>query len=165
MLDFATAGDLWGSLGLFEEAADLGVAAAQENAAYLLENLASTKCAALQDKVDEMAGTSSSVDAALGSGSDACRTAQECCERYLHRLSAHRWAQLAAIGEPRAMRKVANSLLLPHFLNHSRSLAHKQPQSDTQAALLFALASEQGDTESLMHLGWMLYDGTHGIYD
>lgn len=34
-----------------------------------------------------------------------------------------------------------------------------------QAALLYALAGEQGDSESLLHLGWMLYYGDQGTAD
>lgn len=33
-----------------------------------------------------------------------------------------------------------------------------------QAALLYALAGDQGDSESLLQLGWMLYYGEQGNY-
>lgn len=33
-----------------------------------------------------------------------------------------------------------------------------------QAAILYALAGDQGDTESLLQLGWMLYYGDKGMY-
>ena len=42
-------GDYWSALSLYEEAADLGVYAAQENAAYLLEKIMPTECAKYED--------------------------------------------------------------------------------------------------------------------
>lgn len=69
----------------------------------------------------------------------------------LRESAAHRWAQLARAGEPRAMRRVAE-LLLSSGSNGTQ----------LQAVQLLALASEQGDAESLLRLGWLLYEGTPG---
>lgn len=149
---------MWSALDLFEEAADLGVAAAQENAAYLLEQLAPAECLALQEGLAEKTVDSAAVQAA----SDAVRdsgTVQDHCEAYMHRLATHRWAQLAGAGEPRAMRKVAATLLDPQL---QLQLQLGSEASARDAATLFALAGEQGDTESLLRLGWMLYEGSHG---
>jgi TPR repeat protein len=156
------AGDLWTALDLFEEAADLGVAAAQENAAYLLEQLAVTECRDLQGQLE---GTNTTSVAPYGGegATGACHSAEECCELYMQRLATHHWAQLSEAGEPRAMRKMATALLDP--ARHVVVAGNKQDISSSpelQAVTLFALASEQGDTESLLHLGWMFYDGTHG---
>lgn len=42
-------GDYWSALSLYEEAADLGVHAAQENAAYLIEKILPMECAKYED--------------------------------------------------------------------------------------------------------------------
>lgn len=44
-----SAGDYWTALSLYEEAADLGVYAAQENAAYLLEKIMPAECAQYEE--------------------------------------------------------------------------------------------------------------------
>lgn len=217
-------GDYWAALGHYEEAADLGVWAAQENAAYLIERMLPTECAQYEDYVlmsgpgtgtgdshahnsNDRGDVSSRGDASSGaaavtvsansatSGSDGrgggggarykCRTAEECCKQYLSKLATRRWAQLAQAGEPRAMRKVADALLdptQPYMLSDHRAVSTSSLVAPTssgavaasaddnngstpvlstqqQAALLYALAGEQGDSESLLHLGWMLYYG------
>jgi TPR repeat protein len=286
-------GDLWAALTLFEEAADLGVRAAQENAAFLLEKLAPLECTKYDsyvlfqedmlefevvEVVDEeegkeeeeeggggeeeggedqrppptrrristgvlipddeepssaAAGTPSADSTGAGTagsllphkhaGSSSsssrhrrCYSPEECCRLFLSRLASRRWVQLAAAGEPRALRKVADALLDPHqpllqqppstnlhsalhssSSSFSTSLAaqevaprgeidgamkisgsdgsadfysvQQQPQQQQrqiqvqrQAAQLYALSGAQGDSESLMQLGWMLYQGTAG---
>jgi TPR repeat protein len=182
---FLFLGDYWAALRLYEEAADLGVSAAQENAAYLIEKMAPTECPQLaEDLVKEEEDQEYASTAVWMGGEDSpasaeCATAAECCVKYLERRAAHRWAQLSRVGEPRAMRKMAVALQA----GLDRSAVGVTPQSslDTgladltftagggtalppqqQAALLFALAGEQGDTESMLNLGWMLYYGSHG---
>lgn len=123
---YRAAGDFWSALRHYEEAADLGVYAAQENAAYLIEKMLPTECAQYEDYVlathSAQDGTSSavSVDGSRGSietaaagGKYKCTTAEECCKQYLSKLATRRWAQLAQAGEPRAMRKIADALLDP----------------------------------------------------
>lgn len=95
------------------------------------------------------------------------------------------------MGEPRAMRKMADALLNPtlsHIMlpaggeadsnNVSNVVAGDVRKVDSanaasantnpaltarqQAALLYALAGDQGDSESLLQLGWMLYYGEQG---
>ena len=166
-------GDYWAALEYYEEAADLGVRAAQENAAYIFEKLLPTECAEYADYyVDDaqftksadqvqrelQASTASSTAQGTAAGTHAksyrCTTAEECCKQYMTKLATRRWSQLAQTGEPRAMRKMADALLDP-----TQSFV---AQNSSQAALLYALAGEQGDSESLLHLGWMLYYGEDG---
>lgn len=105
------------------------------------------------------------------------------------------------MGEPRAMRKVADALLDPklsHMMlpfasgegnnsdngdtaraiedntgsedlssSSSSSTAATSPalSARQQAAVLYSLAGDQGDSESLLQLGWMLYYGEQGSID
>jgi TPR repeat protein len=177
-------GDYWAALRLYEEAADLGISAAQENAAYLIEKMAPMECAQLADELaveegQEYPSTAIRTCAADSPASVECTTAAECCAKYLERRATHRWAQLSRVGEPRAMRKMAVALQrglgesafggtaqdspspgLTDLIVSRGDKAGLPPQQ--QAAILFALAGEQGDTESMLNLGWMLYYGSNG---
>ena len=163
MLLMPCSGDYWGALNLYEEAADLGVWAAQENAAFLLEKLIPAECAKFEEEDDQLRDTAGVVGQTLTNAdhSESCHSAEECCEQYLRKLATHRWAQLAQAGEPRAMRRMADALLDP-AASYLRSADAGALSKQQQAAVLFALAGEQGDTESLLHLGWMLYYGAEG---
>ena len=219
-------GDNWAALTHYEEAADLGVRAAQENAAYLLEKMLPSECEKYEEnyylqgsgggsveedgmtdaksKTDSTGETTHQSQIAVSYSSDSssssitrrtCATAEECCRQYLTKLATRRWMQLAQAGEPRAMRKVADALLDTQLQPYMMAMAAPEPQrqqlqsSETQAqseidapssqknqqqqqqqqlhqqrqaAVLYALAGEQGDSESLLRLGWMLYYGEGG---
>ena len=266
-------GDVWAALDLFEEAADLGVRAAQENAAHIYEQLIPTECAQYGDyyydlsnqnagtdmqveslqegselevAIDGRAETETPSSMAVSSTSSSSSlspfsssssssfniSGEEYCKQFLQKLSGRRWSQLAHAGEPRAMRRVADLLKTPtteHLLlgppqqrQRQRQLTIASPgtpqasllaplvaptsdetfdasftsshesnpdntpaqddataatewalpmtsarQSDRaavnrQAALMYAMAGELGDAESLLQLGWMLYYGEEG---
>jgi TPR repeat protein len=171
-------GDYWGALSLYEEAADLGVWAAQENAAYLIEKIGPAECAQMAEDLADNENqpfdlTIPGTGGDDGHASTGCATAAECCVRYLERRAAHRWAQLSSVGEPRAMRKMAGALqgflskpvsarTEPNVLNSELALGEAALPLQQQPAVLYALAGEQGDTESMLNLGWMLYYGSNG---
>ena len=94
------------------------------------------------------------------------------CERYFVRLSRRRWLQLAAAGEVTAVRTVAAFVPLPpphpgrKELNrtHGGSVDHFAdllPVNFTvlRAAELYAAAASQGDSQSMLGLGWILAFG------
>lgn len=190
-------GNDWKALHLYEEAADLGVWGAQENAAYILENLANSYCDQIEalpvslvaqqprDTVDiahdvkngvdtesstekskneenyfQTFSTSPSLKIAIN-GSEICSDTQGCCKHRLNGWANRRWAQLSAVGEPRAMRKTGEVLLAKKFDAYKDYDQIKEAHQ--RAAVLFTLAADQGDTESLMNLGWMMYEETAGM--
>ncbi|KAJ1418481.1 hypothetical protein B484DRAFT_481628, partial [Ochromonadaceae sp. CCMP2298] len=133
--------DLWGSLALWEEAADLGVRGAQENAAHLLGGLRD-QCGEYGNHYADLQGMGKPHqeeeeeeqqqqgqlgqygqygeygDVPLSAHTPAptpntkdCETGADCCRLFLQKLATRRWAQLAQGGEPRAMRKLADALL------------------------------------------------------
>lgn len=152
---------------LFEEAADLGLASAQENSAFLFEKLREEIC----------------LNNSNSNTSNSDLDASSSCSQFFETLAMRRWLQLAKVGEPFALRKVAERILRnyqangPHSisksdsvtsmvslsttLNHSidKPLAILQDFTVEHAVEFLAIAARMGSTESLVDLGWLIHDG------
>jgi hypothetical protein len=141
---------------LYEEAAELGLFSAAENAAVLYDSLSmrQTLCHQQQHQARER-----EVD---------IEGNVELCETMLDLLSLHRWMQLAQYGgESLAMRKVAQYLLAlslsPPTASStdttslaSRSLALSSKE-ERNALQWLALSSKMGSSHAMIELGWLLY--------
>jgi hypothetical protein len=99
-----------------------------------------------------------------------CTTYTQCYNAVLSYLSHRYWRKVAKKGEPIAMRKVADYLLQHSYstLIHSNSNSSngsstsRSRRSSDDAKLLYLMAGDKGDTQSLMQLGWMLFYGNKG---
>ena len=156
-------GDDWKALDLFEEAADLGVWGAQENVAYMFDSLVNSHCTNKgtppQSSYSSSPSAPDHLHMCLGESDKFL-----CCKEKLEKWASNRWALLSAVGEPRAMRKTGETLLSLSFEADGENNTSRLREAHQKAAVLFALAAEQGDTESLMNLGWMYYDSSAGLY-
>ena len=159
------------ALGLYDEAAELGIPHAQENSMYLYKLLQETEC--VPEKLPAGVGV-------------------EECSNYYEMMRMRRLVQLANNGDVAAKREIAFGLLerneeeseLERAEELSCSNTCKNTSSNTssksknknkgnnkgmnnskgmskvqEAAELLVLASEQGDIESLFSLGWMFTRG------
>jgi len=173
-LDAYLEGDLWLALELYDEAADLGVPSAQENAAFLYEELAKRECASsssttasalIQQLMDSLmkpltndSSSNKNVNSFGNSSGNVPRLPiladTSKCSLYFAKQAARRWTQLANSGDFLAKREIAD-----------RVYAGREPfdRNLTQAALLYTFAAEQGDVVSLMSLGWVFGLGGPGV--
>jgi len=171
--------NLWEALDHYDEAAELGVSGAQENAAFLYNEIMSKECprslspngnllqlppaeeAAFSDSSSSPASTatssmSSSLQSSSAMSSSSFLTSFHPqintteCTHYMERMAARRWLQLANTGDYVARREVARRLA------EGRGTWERNA---TKAAILYGLAAEQGDVQSLMSLGWLLARG------
>lgn len=185
--------NLWEALEYYDEASELGVSGAQENAAFLYNEIMSRECprppsgnlllpALTNDAGDPALSNSSStspfssplslsssyLSSSLSSTFSSSATSLSSspltkfhadinstqCTHYMERMAARRWIQLANTGDFLARREIA------------RRIAEGRgswERNTTKAAILYAMAAEQGDVQSLMSLGWLLArgDGNH----
>lgn len=163
-------GDLWTALDLYDEAANLGVLSAQENAAFLYEQLKAVECAEAARNASLLPW---SLDAAVliwgidGGTGEAARLREE-CEWPFERLAERRWLQLARAGEAIALRKVADLVIdaqRPSAPAEKGDL-HRLPRKEafdnftTESAVrLYAAAASEGDIQSMFTLGWLVKTG------
>jgi hypothetical protein len=185
----------WPSVDHYDEASDLGVAAAQENAGYIYESLVVAECGEpLQDPVYpielsfwnitsslgrnivdialnmmsnmtgarifprepsmEMPSSTSNQSARNSSRSQVPNLEGERCKLYYERMAAIRRLQRIGNFDAAAMRQVAKQLIQGAF-PFDRNL--------TAGVIMYGLAAEIGDVQSLMALGWMVFRGEHGM--
>ena len=100
-----------------------------------------------------------------------CTTYIQCYNAVLSYLSHRYWRKVAKKGEPIAMRKVADYLLQHSYStliqsnsgsSDDGSSTSRSRRSSDDAKLLYLMAGDKGDTQSLMQLGWMLFYGNKG---
>jgi len=155
--------DYSSSIALLEEASNLGVKSAQENAAYLYEKM-------MKDH-SSCSRTSSQQYSPSDNIYKYCNDPYDCCMQMMRYASTRQWKKLVQSGEPLAMRKLADSLIHRNNWraqdnnddNHSDD-DDDNNSDDVDAKMLYILAASRGDTPSLMQLGWMLFSGRHGQY-
>jgi TPR repeat protein len=130
----------------YEMAAELGIAYAQDNAAYILEHV----FPAIYCRKASLASSGDAVeDRVRGFSSDV--EGVKACRKLFQRRALLHHLHLMKLGEPVSMHKIASSLLhdnalqLPHNVSTARELLH--------------LAGMQGHAESLLELGWLDYHG------
>jgi TPR repeat protein len=181
----------WDALALYDEAASLGLQSAQENAAFLHEELGAAECGkdglvalslqeatrrvhSLLQSLAERSGGGGSSSSSSSSPSSASFPgesrgggrvlpglgSEERCRFFFDKLAARRWMQLANTGDYLARREVAEIYARP--TRPPVTKAAVQPNK-THAALLYALAAEQGDVHSMVHLAWLLHEGGDGL--
>jgi len=187
------AGDRWGALELYDEAAVLGVQSAMENAAWLYDDLAEEQCLGapnervlekwcqldlwwvqklvrwvtwlLPDSLREP--FLSRVGDWTGSESQhplsACREVQRsaatelrnACLHYFDKMSVRRSTQMANTGDHVARRDIADKYARAPPRNRAEAARLALQPNHSHAALLYALAAEQGDVHSVVHLAWL----------
>eukprot|EP01041_Mallomonas_annulata_P001309 gene1309-2526_t len=177
-------GSLWEALEYYDEAADLGIPFAQENAAFLYEELEQIECgvrerdggSGLDRFLNATAGITSRVkgnnsdnnnsndnDSSLSNAKDInsnymsplYNLSSEECSKYMQRMAGHRWLQLGRRGVVDAVREVAD-----------RIQSGREPfdVNVTNAVELYTLGAEAGDVQSLMNLGWIFYTGKSEVH-
>lgn len=176
-------GDYLTAVDLYEEGGNLGIKAAQENAAYLYEKISTIECSSYNSSSlssqsvimnnnyslisilhgNNNTGTNMNVYSKGYSSSNqditttttSTTSSNNFCHKLMNSLSLRQWKRLSDVREARAMKKVAQSILLQ---NNSFYDINKTNQD---AALLYYLSASQGDSESLLELGWMFYNGKY----
>ncbi len=172
-------GDTWAALDFFDEAADLGSASAQENAAYIYDLLAKSECESSPKSADESSTRSNSfmstasifahehfgVELPLATEYVQKDVKHEFnkkylpntngskCASYYNRMAAFRRLQLVANKDPFAMRHLADQLMVGTY---------PFAKNITAAAILYGAAADVGDVHSLMSLGWLFFTGVDG---
>lgn len=171
-------GNLWEALDFYDEAASLGIQNAMENSAWLYEQLQDRECGTgfldglearaaewkqwLIDQGSSMLGGSNMTtfngsasihgdQAMLPDSNFLPAQSKEECQKYFHKMSARRWMQLAHTGDHIARREVARRYADSRTQSNIRAV----PLNATQAGLLYALSSEQGDVHSTVALAWL----------
>jgi TPR repeat protein len=147
-LEAYKSGDIWTSLEKYEEASDLGIASAQENSIFIIEDLIATNFECFQISNESNINNNEII------GNDVLNITDEYnsyCSSYFNRMMKKRWIQLVNSGINKAQKKVAIKL--------QNKEAPFIEGNDTESFLLFGSSANQGDVESLMSLGWMLQAG------
>lgn len=178
-------GDWLTSLEYYDEAADLGISTAQYNSAVIQERLAKAECEKLQSK-DGSGPHSRQWFSVLISGRwffmafdwfewlESYYTSQlwgkrnlhgellfdtkEQCYDFFNKRIRKRWTQLANNGDPGAKRILAYKLIKSSDYDRTPIINGGEDRNLTEAAFMALYASEQGDAESVMTLGWIFYN-------
>lgn len=180
----------WPAVSYYDEASDLGIAVAQENAGYVYESLSVVECGEpLEDPVYPIELSLWNITMAFGrdlvmmvsdainnftgtkvlhwdlktpalaesqsnvSKSNVPNLEGNKCRLYYERMAAIRRLQLIGNFDVSAMRQVAKQLTQGSF---------PFDRNATAGAILYGLAAELGDVQSLMALGWMVFHGKNG---
>lgn len=183
-------GDLWSALDYYDEAADLGSAAAQENAAFIYDILLqsecnvqnSTKTAFWKKSLNEFifklllslklileGAKKLFIDcfgSSVNSGADGKASETAGGEHsYLPNLEGDAcslyYKRMAAL---RRLQSASNNEPSSIRMVANDILTGEYPFSanQTRSALLFGRAAELGDVHSIMSLGWMFFYGSEG---
>ena len=184
-LDLFMIGDTWAALDYYDEAADLGSAAAQENSAFIYELLSKSEC----ESSIHMNSTNN-IDFHF------LKTAQVFVEEFVLQHFGFNLSlpMLFSQENKSAENFTVGSQYLPNLeganctVYYSKMAAHRRvqmisnkdpyamrrvadnllvgtfpfPKNVTAAAILYGNAAELGDVHSLMSLGWMFYSGYEG---
>lgn len=159
-LNSFVSGDLYKSLEYYDEAADLGVAAAQENSIFLYNLLQLDECIENKEAGEGGALLTNVLKAFdifenfLDSTNyvfDELKNRSLNCTDFVGRVTARRLLQLVSSGDLHAIRVVANMMYAGKF---------PFERNVTGAALLYARGAEEfGDVECYLNLGWIIQKG------